>query len=50
MYENIENHEIIPEIKSLPQMLVPDYKERSDPIEFKYELPQKEKNILILFR
>ena len=49
VYQSIENAEIIPEIKNLPQMLVPDYDEEvegSEPYEFKYELPQEGKNIL----
>jgi len=49
LYQSIENIEIIPNIKNLPQMLVPDYDEEvegSEPYEFKYELPQKGKNIL----
>ena len=49
VYQSIENIKIIPEIKNLPQMLVPDYDdevEGSEPYEFKYELPQKGKNIL----
>ena len=49
VYQSIENIEIIPEIKNLPQMLVPDYDEEiegSEPYEFKYELPQEGKNIL----
>ena len=49
VYQSIENIEIIPGIKNLPQMLVPNYNEEvegSEPYEFKYELPQKGKNIL----
>ena len=49
VYQSIENIEIIPDIKNLPQMLVPDYNEEvegSEPYEFKYELPQEGKNIL----
>ncbi len=47
VYETLENEEIIPEMKALPQMLVPDYNEdeNPDPFEFKYVLPRNGKNI-----
>lgn len=44
----LDNKVVIPEIERLPMMLVPEYNPddtQADPIEFKYVLPKKGKNI-----
>ncbi len=44
-YQNLENEKIIPGMKKLPVMLVPDYDESQEPLEFQYVLPKTGKNI-----
>lgn len=47
-YTSLETAAVIPDVESLPKMLIPEYdpeEENADPIEFKYVLPQKGKNI-----
>lgn len=48
VFEEVANNAVIPEIERLPKMLVPEYNPddtNADPIEFKYVLPKKGKNI-----
>ena len=45
-YIDLERLKIIPDIEKLPMLLAPDYDEKSsDPLEFKFVLPQNGKNI-----
>ncbi len=44
-YESLEIQKIIPEIKALPIVLLPNYVPGLEAYEFKYKLPQKGKNI-----
>ena len=45
-YLDKDETKVIPDIEKLPGMLVPDYSEKnSDPLEFKFLLPQNGKNI-----
>lgn len=49
MYNDIEINEVIPEYENINQILFPDYNtydiENGDPLEFKFNLPQKGKDI-----
>lgn len=47
-YTSLETATVIPDVEKLPKMLIPEYdpeEANADPIEFKYVLPQKGKNI-----
>jgi hypothetical protein len=48
MYNDVDLKDIIPEIDNLKETLYPDYEkiEQDEPIEFKFNLPQKGKNII----
>jgi len=45
-YENVKNEEIIPEIKLLRKIILPNYDPNGEPEEFKYKLPQGGTDIL----
>ena len=45
-YESIESDIVIPEMKHLPEVLVPGWKHSDEPDEFRYVLPQKGKDIM----
>jgi len=46
IYESLENQKIIPGIKGLAKILLPNYVPGLESYEFKYKLPQRGKNIL----
>ena len=47
-YENIQNEDVIPEIKRLRKIILPNYDPNGEPEEFKFKLPQGGKNIQFL--